>query len=50
MEAEMRDLRTSSKQMVVDSSDNVELDSEGMFEDYTVVKQSFEFDCFIVTV
>ena len=52
MEKELRDLRSSSKASNPkdEESDNVELDSEGRFEDYCVVKQRFEFENNIVTV
>ena len=52
MEKELRDLRSSSKisNPKDEESDNVELDSEGRFEDYCVVKQRFDFEDNIVTV
>lgn len=50
IEAELRDLKSSQKQIDIESSDNVELDSEGNQEGISVVKKSFEFDEFVVTV
>ena len=44
MQSELRDLKSSQKDNVVvevDSSDNVELDSEGKMEDFNVVKKTF---------
>ena len=44
MQSELRDLKSSQKDINIgenDSSDNVELDSEGKMEDLNVVKKKF---------
>ena len=46
MQSELRDLKSSQKDIDIgenDSSDNVELDSEGKMEDLNVVKKKFSF-------
>ena len=51
LETELRELKATTSEAAAESSDNVELDSEGRVgQNADVIKKSFEFGTFKVTV